>query len=343
MTDLLLGPVMLDLAGLAVTDEDRTRLHHPACGGVILFAKNYNSIDQLTELIQSIREVRPELLIAVDQEGGRVQRFHESFLRLPPLASLGQEYDRNPEQAAVDARHLGWLMAAECLAAGVDFSFAPVLDIDYGNSEVIGDRAFHSQPEVICELAEAYYQGMKKAGMAAVGKHFPGHGYVVADSHTEIPQDPRSLDEIEAADLAPFRCMIKAGIEGLMPAHVIYSACDAQPAGFSRFWLQTILREQLGFTGVIFSDDLSMAGAMVAGSPVDRARAALSAGCDMLLMCNDPEAADAVLQAVSGYDHSGSQSRLLQMRGNRHLDWAALHASELWQTVVSNTEEYLTT
>jgi len=341
VSDPLIGPVMLDLAGLSVTAEDKQRLQHPACGGVILFARNYESITQLADLVADLRRIRPELLIAVDQEGGRVQRFRDSFLHLPPLASLGRKYDQNHQRALMDSENLAWLMATECLAAGVDFSFAPVLDINYGNSEVIGDRAFHARPEIICELATTYYQGMKNAGMAAVGKHFPGHGFVAADSHTELPRDTRPLSEIQSADLLPFQCLVQAGIEGMMPAHVIYSACDDQPAGFSRFWLQTILRERLGFDGVIFSDDLSMAGAMIAGSPVDRAQAALSAGCDMLLFCNDPQAADAALEAVSGYDNSASQKRLKRMRGKPTMDWATLHASEDWLNLVNDSQEYL--
>ena len=337
----LLGPVMLDVAGLELTESEIKKLLHPQCGGVILFARNFSSVEQITKLISDIREIRPALLISVDQEGGRVQRFRDGFLNLPALASLGNIYDKNSDQALKDAENLGFLMATECRAVGVDFSFAPVLDLDYGNSDVIGDRAFHSDPEAVSQLAVAYCQGMKKAGMAAVGKHFPGHGFVTADSHTDIPKDKREFSEIAQRDLQPFKYLVEKGIEGLMPAHVIYTACDAQPAGFSEYWLQTILRGQLGFKGAIFSDDLSMAAAQVAGTVAERAQAALNAGCDMLLVCNDPQAADEVLASLAGLDHGPAQSRLESMRGKLEQDWEQAHGSQEWLAAVDQSRRYL--
>ena len=340
MNDALPGPVMLDVAGLELEKHDEERLRHPQCGGVILFARNFVSVAQVSELIAAIRAIRPELLIAVDQEGGRVQRFREGFLDLPPLATLGEKHDADPEAAIRDAEQLGFLMAAECRAVGVDFSFAPVLDLDYGHSEVIGNRAFHRNPQVVSALGVAWCRGMKRAGMAAVGKHFPGHGYVAADSHTEVPEDPRDFPEIVRQDLAPFHRLIEAGIEGIMPAHVIYTACDTQPAGFSRYWLQEILREQLAFSGVIFSDDLSMAAAQVAGTAADRAQAALQAGCDMLLVCNDPDAADAVLDAAAEHENPQLWPRLAMMRGKQRQNWQSLHDSADWQVAMAQTQEY---
>ncbi len=329
---LPLGPVMVDLAGSELRPEDIDRLRHPACGGVILFARNYQSPEQIERLTRSIRAVRePALLIAVDQEGGRVQRFRESFLSLPPLRALGRRYDQSVAEALALAQRHAWLMASECLAVGVDFSFAPVLDLDYGASGVIGDRALHADPEVVGALAEAYIGGMRRAGMAAVGKHFPGHGFVAADSHVDLPVDTRTWAEIERADLQPFACGVRAGLAGVMPAHVVYSSCDPQPAGFSRFWLQDVLRERLGFEGVIFSDDLSMAGAGFAGGPAERALAALAAGCEMLLVCNQPAAADATLETVwRAIQAHPANARLERMRAGVTLDWRALHASSEW-------------
>lgn len=330
--DINPGPVMLDLGGLHLTVEDRERLMHPACGGVILFKRNFEDIDQLCELTRSIRELRqPGLLIAVDQEGGRVQRFTGDFLSLPAPRILGEIYDRDPAKALRLSRQTGWAMASECLAAGVDFSFAPVLDIDYGSSGVIGDRAFHSDPKIIIELAGAFVSGMHEAGMAAVIKHFPGHGHVKADSHLDIAIDERDYATIEKNDLQPFRELVARGVEGVMPAHVIYPLCDEQPAGFSPFWLKETLRQKLGFNGVIFSDDLSMQAAAARGSPAERAKSALNAGCDMLLVCNNPEAADEVLAAVAERPKLPDVTlRLDQMRQRQSVDWVKLHASVEW-------------
>ena len=293
-----LGPVMVDVAGLELAPDERELLGHPLVGGMILFARNYASPEQLRGLTGAIRGVRsPPLLIAVDHEGGRVQRFLDGFTRLPPMRALGRIYDANPAVAENLASAVGVVLAAELAAHGVDFSFAPVLDIDFGSSGVIGDRAFHSAPPVVARLAVALVGGLRRVGMGAVGKHFPGHGYVRADSHHEVPVDDRDLATIEANDLAPYRALIGAGLAGVMPAHVIYPRVDPEPAGFSRFWLQEILRARLGFDGIVFSDDLSMAGASVAGGIVERGHAALEAGCDMVLVCN---ARDAALRLLDG-------------------------------------------
>lgn len=300
-TELPLGPVMVDVAGLELTADERERLAHPLVGGVILFARNYASPEQLRALTAAIHGVRtPSLLIAADHEGGRVQRFINGFTRLPPMRALGAIYDRDRALAENVAQALGVVLAAEVAAHGVDFSFAPVLDIDFGSSSVIGDRAFHSEPAAVAALASALVAGMQRVGMPAIGKHFPGHGFVAADSHLELPIDERALADIEANDLAPYRALIGRGLAGIMPAHVVYPKVDAQPAGFSRVWLQEVLRRRLGFDGMIFSDDLSMAGAGVAGGIVERARAALDAGCDMALVCNAPEAAVQLLDGL-GY------------------------------------------
>lgn len=311
-----LGPVMLDLQGCALTPEDERRLRHPATGGVILFSRNYENPQQLAELTAAIHALRsPPLLIAVDQEGGRVQRFREGFTRLPPMRSLGRLWDRNPHRARILAEQTGYVLAAELRASGVDFSFAPVLDLDYGVSTVIGDRAFHAHPDAVAELAKELVRGLRRAGMAAVGKHFPGHGFVVADSHVELPTDERKLSDLALADLVPFRRLMEHGLPAIMPAHVVYSAVDTQPAGFSEVWLKRILREELGFDGAVFSDDLSMAGAACAGEPVARARAALAAGCDMVLVCNDCEAADALLDELDFDLPAVSLARLARMHG----------------------------
>ncbi|HVL35127.1 MAG TPA: beta-N-acetylhexosaminidase [Burkholderiales bacterium] len=315
------GPALIDLAGTTLTDEERERLRHPAVGGVILFSRNYESPEQLAALTAELERLRePALAIGVDHEGGRVQRFREGFSALPPMRELGRLWDRDREAARATARAVAYLAGAELAAHGVDFSFAPVLDLDYGMSSVIGDRALHFDPNAVGALGAALVQGFADAGMAAVGKHFPGHGYAEADSHVELPHDPRKLADIARKDLLPFRKAIDAGLAAVMPAHVVYPQVDERPAGYSRRWLQDILRGELGFQGLVFSDDLSMAGAASAGGVAERARAALEAGCDMVLLCNDPAGQGTLLEAL-GERALGQPMRLSRMlrQGGRDL------------------------
>jgi len=315
------GPAVIDVVGLALTDDDRRRLVHPATGGVILFTRNYETPEQLTALCEEIEKLRePALPICVDHEGGRVQRFRTGFTALPPMRELGRLWDRDRPAGRAAARAAAYVAAAELAAHGVDFSFAPVLDIDFGTSGVIGDRALHFDPTAVGALGASLIQGFADAGMAAVGKHFPGHGFAGADSHVAVPRDERSLREIEKKDLVPYKAAIEAGLAAVMPAHVIYSQVDSEPAGYSRIWLQDILRGKLGFDGLIFSDDLSMEGASTAGGIPERARAALAAGCDMVLLCNDPAGQEVLLESLSGVA-LGNPERLERMRkkGGRDL------------------------
>lgn len=334
--------VMLDLQGLELTLEEHEILRHPQVGGVILFSRNYSDSDQLLHLIRSIRRVsRQYLLIAVDQEGGRVQRFQKEFTRLPALATVGKMVAKNTKQACYLAEQHAWLMAAELLAMDVDFSFAPVLDLAKGVSQVIGDRAFHADPKIVTVLAEAYISGLNQAGMASVGKHFPGHGSVAIDSHISIPVDSRDFASIAQEDLIPFKACSSI-LSGIMPAHVVYSAVDSLPAGFSEFWLQKILRQQLNFSGAIFSDDLSMQGASQLGDMINRARQALKAGCDMILVCNDRPNA---LKVLNDLETNGcardpqTAIRLQKIRGKRHLTRAELRESSRWWEAVNVTKQ----
>lgn len=337
-----LGPLMIDLQGTRLLPEERKRLTHPLVGGVILFARNFESPEQLAALIGELHAARRQrLLIAVDQEGGRVQRFREGFTRLPAVAELGIEADRDLERAKQLAEITGWLMAAELRAVGVDLSFAPVLDIDHGRSTVIGDRAFHRQPEVLSDLAHSYMVGMRHAGMAAVGKHFPGHGGVAADSHVELPVDKRKLADLRNEDLLPFERMIHYGVPALMVAHVVYPDVAPMPAGFSYNWLHTILREEMGFQGAVFSDDLSMAGAAVAGDRFsDRCRVALEAGCDMVLICNNPEGAEETLAHLDIALNPASQIRLARLHGRHSRSRTELLASPQWRKAVDVLRGY---
>ncbi len=311
-----LGPVMLDVAGIVLTDEDRGRLDHPAVGGVILFSRNYESPQQLAQLTRDIHAIRqPPLLIAVDHEGGRVQRFREGFTVLPAMRELGAIWDSDPVRARKLTEQVGLVLAAELRAQGVDLSMTPVLDVDHGRSSVIGDRAFHGNSRAVSELALSLIHGLKQGGMSSVGKHFPGHGHVFADSHHEIPVDERTYAAIEASDLQPFRRLIENGLGGIMPAHVVYPAVDSRPAGFSDIWLKGILRERLGFDGMIFSDDLSMEGAKSSGGVVAGARAALDAGCDMVLVCNNPQSADELLAGLDYQMPATALARLARVHG----------------------------
>jgi beta-N-acetylhexosaminidase len=304
-----MGPVMIDVGGLELIGEDR----------------DYESPQQLLALTQSIRALRtPPLLIAVDHEGGRVQRFRDGFTAVPPMRKFGQLWDKDPVKAKEIVKQTGYVIGAELLAHAVDFSFAPVLDLDYGESSVIGDRSFHRDPLIVTELARELIAGFAAAGMGWVGKHFPGHGFVRGDSHHEVPIDNRSYEEIEREDLIPFRELAHAGMAGMMPAHVIYPDVDALPAGFSSFWLKDILRDQLGFDGVIFSDDLSMEGASTAGGVVERATAALTAGCDMVLLCNNRQQADRLLTGLNLAIEPQSTARFARMRARGAAAYVAL-------------------
>jgi beta-N-acetylhexosaminidase len=328
---------MVDVGGLALTPDDIERLQHPQVGGVILFARNFAAPLQLIQLAHSIRELRtPALVIAVDHEGGRVQRFRHGFTAIPPMRELGKLWDRDPAQAIAAARGCGFVMGSELQAHGVDFSFAPVLDVDYGESSVIGDRALHADPNVIAVIAEALQAGLNAAGMASVGKHFPGHGYVRADSHHEVPVDDRTLTEITARDLVPFQRMARSGMGGMMPAHVIYPKVDSKPAGFSTVWLQKILREKLGFQGLIFSDDLMMEGASTAGGVVARANAALNAGCDMALLCNDPRAQDTLLEGLERRPVAPTLAKRVDKMRGKAISSVALKANAAYLAATEN-------
>lgn len=331
-----LGPVMLDIEGLTLNKNDIRRIRHPLTGGVILFSRNFKNRRQLLSLTKAIRNVKPNILIAVDHEGGRVQRFKEDgFTRLPAMRDLGKLYDKNPHLAMQIATATGYVLASELRACGIDLSFTPVLDLDYEKSTVIGNRAFHRDPKIVSLLAQSLNFGLALSGMANCGKHFPGHGYVKADSHLAIPVDNRSLSAILKADASPY-AWLGVGLSAVMPAHVIYPKVDKNPAGFSKKWL-TILRKELHFDGVIFSDDLSMEGAKVAGGVVDAANAALKAGCDMVLVCNAPKRADELLKGLklAASKAKTSHTRLLRLLPtNTALDWKNLHQEGRYQAAL---------
>lgn len=325
---MTLGPLMLDLEGLVLTPEERILILNPSVGGIIFFSRNFASRSQLVELVAEIRAIRQELLLCVDQEGGRVQRFRDGFTRLPSMQLLGDlvlkgEYDETLIQDA------GWLMASELLACGLDFSFAPVLDLDRDNCEVIGDRSFADNPEHAVWAAHLFIAGMHEAGMAATGKHFPGHGGVIADSHHETPYDNRSLEQLRDRDLQPF-ARLAGELDAIMPAHIVYPNVEAAPVGFSRTWLQKILRDELQFEGVIFSDDLSMKGADLVGGYSDKAERALQAGCDMVLVCNNRAGVLEVLDFMNE-NYIESSGRLDKMAARKHPQWDALRSSVRWQ------------
>ena len=318
---LPLGPVMLDVAGTELTQTDIDRLLHPLTGGVILFSRNFSNARQLSQLTQQIHALRvPKLLIAVDHEGGRVQRFQQGFTRLPAMRELGKIWDKEPRHAYHLATQVGYVLSSELNACGVDFSFTPVLDIDHGMSSGIGGRSFHRDPDAVSNLAHHIMLGLKKGGMLAVAKHFPGHGYIQADSHCQTCVDDRSFEDIELSDLIPFERLIDHGIAGIMAAHVVYPKIDAKPAGFSSVWLQKILRTELQFEGCIFTDDLNMQGAAVkyCETMLQRAQAALAAGCDMILVCNNAEGADEVLHGLEWNISATSTSRLARMHAKNH-------------------------
>jgi beta-N-acetylhexosaminidase len=333
---------MVGLSGKTLNQEERDMLLHPMVGAVILFSRNYDSPHQLQTLIAEIHQLRdPHLLVSVDHEGGRVQRFRDGFSRLPPMRRLGEIYDDEPKRARRLAETVGWLMAVELRAVGVDFSFAPVLDLDHGVSEIIGDRSFHRQAQAVADLAQSVVSGMNKAGMSATGKHFPGHGAVEVDTHVGIARDERALVDIELEDLVPFERLVHAGLAGVMPGHVIYPQVDSQPAGFSRFWLQEVLRKRLGFQGAIFSDDLLMAGAAPMGSVSDRAEAALAAGCDMVLVCDNFTEICNTLERLERFDNPASHLRLARMHGRQPISRDRLHNDPHWHQALQAVEPLL--
>lgn len=313
-----LGPVAVGIDGTSLTAADHERLTHPLAGMLILFTRNYESPQQLIELTTEIHALRdPPLLVAVDHEGGRVQRFRDGFTRLPPMRTLGELWDRDVLLACRVASSVGYVMAAELRAHGIDFTFAPVLDIDHGRSEVIGDRAFHTDPRVVSMLAAYLTHGMLLAGMANCGKHFPGHGWAEADSHVALPVDRRPRQQL-LADAAPYRWLGPL-LAGVMPAHVVYSKVDRQPAGFSRTWIEDVLRDDFGFTGAVFSDDLLMEGARTAGSVDERAAQAVDAGCDFVLVCNDTDAMEDVLKSLVWQRTPAFDARVARLQPRGHV------------------------
>lgn len=336
-----LGPLMCGIAGTQLQQAERDRLVHPLVGGVILFTRNYESSEQLKSLTAEIRGLRnPPLIIAVDHEGGRVQRFRDGFAAIPAMGHLGDLFDRHPQKALRLAREFAWMMAAELLHHGVDLSFAPVLDIGNPVSSVIGDRAFHRRPAVIAQLANAWIRGMADAGMASVGKHFPGHGSVEGDSHHLLPVDRRSLEDIMMLDVEAFRHVMVTRLDGIMMAHVVYSAVDEQPAGYSSFWTSRVLRSDLGFEGVVFSDDLDMSAADVAGGHAERARRSLQAGCDMILICNNPQGTMEVIEAMPDFLDPASQLRLMRLHGRPVTDIAELYRTRRWREALGQLQQF---
>ncbi|MDB6098225.1 MAG: beta-N-acetylhexosaminidase [Gammaproteobacteria bacterium] len=330
-----LGPLMVDIQGTELTPEDMGVLSHPLVGSVILFSRNYRDVAQVSALTAAIRALRtPALLIAVDHEGGRVQRFREGFTRLPAARLLGRRYDEDRREGLALAQSVGWLMASELRAVGVDFSFAPCVDIDHGVSEIIGDRAFHRDPDTVSSLAVAYMAGMREAGMAAVAKHFPGHGAVIADSHVALPVDRRNFVDLEP-DIRPYRPLIENTVAGVMGAHVVFPTLDTLPASLSKHWIQGVLRGELGFHGCVFADDLTMAGAAAFGGVIERAELAFAAGCDVLPICNDRQAVKSVLEHFApDVGSPASQARVVRMRARGEAP-TNLGADREWQQTVT--------
>jgi len=316
---------MLDLKGVSLDRDELLQLQNPQVGAVILFSRNIQSRDQICDLVAEIRACSKSLLVAVDQEGGRVQRLREGFTAIPSMQAIGNLIVRSPEEGLDLSKDLGWLMASEVIACGLDLSFAPVLDVDRDTSCIIGDRSFSDQPEIVISAAEAFIKGMHDAGMAATGKHFPGHGGIVADSHLEAPVDDRSWNTLYARDIQPFAKLSKM-LDAVMPAHITFPSVDPDSVGFSSFWLNDVLRGKLGFEGIIFSDDLTMKGADIAGGYVDKAKLALKAGCDMILVCNCPQGAVEVLSYMESANISQS-SKLASMVAKRSISWSDLEGS----------------
>ncbi len=332
---------MLDIDGLSLTPADRDLLREPAVGGVILFSRNYESPQQIIDLVAEIRALRsPPLIVAVDHEGGRVQRFREGFSALPPMREIGREFNRDAATAEQLARQAGWLIASELRAVGVDLCFAPCVDLDWGVSEVIGNRSFHRRPEVVGDLAAAFARGLRSAGMVAIAKHFPGHGAVVADSHLKLPVDRREYSDV-LDDMRPYDKLVSNGLlAGVMTAHVVYQAMDDMPASFSAYWIQQELRSRLGFDGAIFCDDLSMKATSEYGSMVVRTRRALDAGCDMVLVCNDRPAAGRTVAALRDYSNPLSLVRLARLHGTGHILRESLLASDEWLVARAELQQW---
>ena len=339
---MALGPVMLDIEGLALNPADRALFREPAVGGVILFARNYESPSQIADLVTAIKAVRsPPLLIAVDHEGGRVQRFRDGFTAIPPMRRLGHLFDEDEEAGTRLTEACGWLIGAELRSIGIDLSFAPCVDLDWGVSEIIGDRSFHKDPEKVSTLASALCRGLRDAGMVAVAKHFPGHGAVVADSHEKLPIDRRSFSDV-LDDMRPYEKLVsRRQIGAVMMAHVIYEEMDAAPAGFSSFWIKTQLRNQMGFDGAVFCDDLSMKATDSYGSMPQRAKLALDAGCDMIPICNDRTAAQHTVAALREYSNPLSLVRLARLHGTGGILRETLLASEQWQSAAGKINHWL--
>ncbi len=316
------GPVILDLKGLELEPEEHEILQHPMVAGIILFSRNYESPEQIKELIRKVRACRSTpLIVAVDHEGGRVQRFRQGFTHLPPMGQLGEKYDQDPKSALEMATQCGQIMASELFSVGVNLSLAPVLDLARDNKSAIGDRAFHHDPNVVVDLAKALIKGMREIGMASIGKHFPGHGRVTADSHVTMPIDTRSFTEIESEDLIPFKTLIEENyFDGILPAHIQFPAIDSKPVGFSSEWLKTILRKNLGFKGVIISDDLNMEGASIAGNYSNRALAALNAGCDIVLIGNNRAGAIQILEGLPSGQYLLKDETVKMLLGNSKIN-----------------------
>ncbi|MEZ0150348.1 MAG: beta-N-acetylhexosaminidase [Candidatus Reddybacter sp.] len=331
------GPLMLDLDGTSLSDTERELLMQSPVGGVIFFARNISSKEQFMALTAEVSALRPELLLAIDQEGGRVQRLREGYTSLPPMQRLGTLFNEDSKRGAELLHNTGWLLAAEVIASGLDFSFAPVLDLDSSHCEVIANRSFSLDPTIASAAAGLFIDGMAEAGMAATGKHFPGHGGVTADSHLEIPYDARSLAELQSRDLVPFKAL-SPKLQGIMPAHIVFPEVDSKAVGFSSYWLQNILRNELAFEGVIFSDDLSMKGADQLGTYAEKAEAALSAGCDMVLVCNNRQGALEVLEFLQTRVEAYSSPRLPIMKAQKQWQWAELVNDARWRA----TREALT-
>lgn len=333
---------MLDIEARELTPADRALLREPAVGGVILFSRNYESPSQIADLVAAIRSLRsPPLLIAVDHEGGRVQRFRDGFSAVPPMRSIGRQYDSDSDAAISLAKTAGWLIASELRAMDIDLSFTPCVDLDWGVSEIIGNRAFHRKPDVVGDLASAFCNGLRSAGMAAVAKHFPGHGAVVADSHDQLPVDRRNYGDL-LDDMRPYEKLIaKRQLAGVMIAHIVYSETDSLPASFSPYWIKEQLRNSLGYDGAVLCDDLTMKATESMGSMPKRARLALEAGCDMVLVCNDRPAASATVAALRDYSNPLSLVRLARLHGTGNVMRESLMASEEWHVAADRLKHWL--